>query len=173
MKELILTQLLPPLFDFIVIALLSAISAVFYRWTGIQIEAKHRDALQSALANGAKLLLQPGGSADDAIDYVLRSVPDALKRFGKLSRPDIHSLLEPHILALPTLPGAVETPNDRLQVVVSSAVTPDTVMEQVEKGVHKGLEALRRTSGRGGYTGSPISHPVAGVVLDPGPLQRD
>lgn len=173
MKELILTQLLPPLFDFIVIALLSAISAVFYRWTGIQIDAKHRDALQSALANGAKLLLQPGGSADDAIDYVLRSVPDALKRFGKLSRPEVHSLLEPHILALPTLPSSFKTPNIHLSELVGSAADmPDAVIVHIEKSIQKRFEDFLNRP-RGGFTGTTPSAPAAGVVLDPGPLQRD
>lgn len=106
MKELIMSQLLPQVFDFLILGLLATISLMAKRWFGVTVEAKHRDALQSALANGARLLLQPGGSIDDGVDYVLRSVPDALKRFGKTSPDDIRELLEPHILNLPTLPGA-------------------------------------------------------------------
>ena len=107
MKELLMSQLLPQLFNFLIVGLLAVISTMAHRWFGISIEGKHRDALQSALANGARLLLQPGGTIDDAIEYVLQSVPDALKRFGKSSPDDIRTLLEPHILALPKLPGLI------------------------------------------------------------------
>jgi hypothetical protein len=104
MKELLMLQLLPQLLNFLIVGLLAMISAIAHRWFGISVEGKHREALQSALANGARLLLQPGGTIEEAIDYVLRSVPDALKRFGKTSPDDIRTLLEPHILSLPKQP---------------------------------------------------------------------
>ena len=123
MKELLMTQLLPELINYLLVLLLGAIFALFHRWTGIQIDAKHRDALQSALANGAKLLLQPGGTIDDALNYVLQSVPDALKRF-RLSDDRVRELLEPHVLSLPKLPEVVagsrnlflDTPGVRFKV---------------------------------------------------------
>jgi hypothetical protein len=49
----------------------------------IDVEARHREALQSALTNGAMLALSRGYTgkiaADAVIDYVLDSVPDAVK----------------------------------------------------------------------------------------------
>ncbi|SOC41598.1 hypothetical protein SAMN05892877_10920 [Rhizobium subbaraonis] len=100
MLQTILQQLVPPLIDAVVPLLLAFLSAVILRLTGFEIEAKHRAALQSALANAAKLLLMPGTSVDDAIDYVERSVPDALTRFKARDRPRIAELLAPHIAAL-------------------------------------------------------------------------
>ena len=77
------------------IALLVAwLSGKLSKLTGIQIEAKHREALQSALANGATYgLNKVGGYLDGknidlknkaiaaAVVYVQQSVPDALKHF--------------------------------------------------------------------------------------------
>lgn len=61
------------------------------RWR-IDIEAKHRDALHSALNTGVGLVIDtvqkhPGVLAPDLattkiVDYVNRSVPDALKKLG-------------------------------------------------------------------------------------------
>lgn len=101
MLQMILQQLVPPLVDAVVPLLLLLLSGLIFRFTGIEIEAKHRLALQSALANAAKLLLIPGNSVDDAIDYVQTSVPDALTRFKARDRPRIAELLAPHIAALP------------------------------------------------------------------------
>ena len=51
----------------------------------IDVEARHREALQSALTNGALLAIsnkKTGGDAVDAVlDYTLDSVPDAVKHF--------------------------------------------------------------------------------------------
>ncbi len=51
------------------------------RW-GIEIEARHREALQSALMSGASAALSRRLSWDETmkavLDYVRRSVPDAL-----------------------------------------------------------------------------------------------
>lgn len=68
---------------------------------GLQIEAAQRDALQTALTNAAGLILSKvGGKLDEtnvgpnspivrsAVDYVLRSAPEALDYFG-LSPTDI------------------------------------------------------------------------------------
>lgn len=82
----------------------------FHDLTGIQIEAKHREALQSALRNGANLALDklPGGGTIDvksapvaaAIRYVLESVPDAVKYF-ELTPDKIADLLKPKLVAPP------------------------------------------------------------------------
>jgi hypothetical protein len=61
----------------------------------IDIEAKHREALQAALTNAAGLVInRAGGMASalalpgrnpliiEGVDYVVKSAPDALKHFG-------------------------------------------------------------------------------------------
>ena len=63
-------------------------------WTSIEIEARHREALQSALANAARIVLA-GGSTLDGIQYVEKSVPDALKALKAEHR--VGELLKPHI----------------------------------------------------------------------------
>lgn len=84
----------------------------FHDLTGMNIEAKHREALQSALRNGANLVLDkiPDHVAIDVrstavakgIDYVLGSVPDAVKYF-ELSPEKIAELLKPKIVAPPSV----------------------------------------------------------------------
>ncbi|SFV33112.1 hypothetical protein SAMN05216456_1889 [Devosia crocina] len=76
------------------------IAARYQQWTGRQIEAKHREALQSALENGVRFAIQevlrqrPQATAADitttyrevitetAGQYVRDSVPEALRHFG-------------------------------------------------------------------------------------------
>ncbi|MEN5083699.1 hypothetical protein ABE438_14545 [Bosea sp. TWI1241] len=71
------------------------ISARVYAWTGVNIEARHREALHSAIMTGvnaglAKVGDAIGGKAIDvrstaaaqAINYVLGAVPDAVRFFG-------------------------------------------------------------------------------------------
>ncbi|MCO5730064.1 hypothetical protein [Rhizobium sp. SSA_523] len=86
-----------------IVELVSVLIAFFVAWlsakvtklTGMQIEAKHREALQMALANGANYGLNKVGGYLDAKDvnlknqalaaavaYVQQSVPDALTHFG-------------------------------------------------------------------------------------------
>lgn len=61
----------------------------------IEIDARHRDALQAALTNAAGLVInRAGGMAGalalptrnpliiEGVDYVVKSAPDALKHFG-------------------------------------------------------------------------------------------
>lgn len=68
----------------------------------IDIEARHREALQTALTNGAGLLIEKAPDLAEGIrinvrneklaggiEYVLRSAPDALKYFGLLDPSDI------------------------------------------------------------------------------------
>jgi hypothetical protein len=62
---------------------------------GIDIEARHREALQAALTNAAGLVINRTGGAVGAlhlpthnpiiaegVDYVVKAAPDALKHFG-------------------------------------------------------------------------------------------
>ncbi|WP_017999946.1 hypothetical protein [Paracoccus sp. N5] len=62
-----------------------AAAAARRKW-GIEIEAKHREALQSALLNGARLALRHELDGKAAIDlilsYIRQSVPDAIGNLG-------------------------------------------------------------------------------------------
>lgn len=62
-----------------------AAAAARRKW-GIEIEARHREALQSALMNGARLALRhelTGKAAVDLIlNYIRSSVPDAIGNLG-------------------------------------------------------------------------------------------
>lgn len=62
---------------------------------GIDIEARHREALQAALTNAAGLVINRAGGSIGAlhlptsntmiaegVDYVVKAAPDALKHFG-------------------------------------------------------------------------------------------
>lgn len=62
---------------------------------GIDIEARHREALQAALTNAAGLVINRAGGAvgalhlpthnpmiTEGVDYVVKAAPDALKHFG-------------------------------------------------------------------------------------------
>lgn len=109
---LLIEQVLMPLIVAAIGAALTWAAARFHQWTGIQIEAKHRQALQSALENGARygieILRERGGQIDwrdptlmqgimdDAIEYVSNSVPDAIRHFG-LSIPQLEQLLRPKL----------------------------------------------------------------------------
>lgn len=79
-------------------------------WTGINIEAKHREALQSALLNGARAIMvkyTPQGMKIDianapireGVEFVLSSVPDAVKYFG-LTPDEIEKHLMPKLGSL-------------------------------------------------------------------------
>lgn len=99
------------------------ITRLLHSWTGIQIEARHRDALQSALMNGARSAIAgytPNGVRIDlkhpvvseGVRFVLSSVPDAVKYFG-LSPADIERHLLPKIAvvtteAAPAKPAVIE-----------------------------------------------------------------
>ena len=90
--------------------------------TGIEIEAKHRDALQSALESAARTaVLKLGSSAVSGqgrgivVDYVRRSVPDAVREFG-LDDSTIERLALPKIekVAGDIIGGALGEAADRL-----------------------------------------------------------
>lgn len=85
------------------LAIVSVIAAAIVGWLAellrrkfnLDIDAAHRDALQTALTNGAGLLLGKAGGAladkkldlksaalAEAVNYVLQAVPDAIRHFG-------------------------------------------------------------------------------------------
>jgi hypothetical protein len=100
----ILAVLLTALVPFAVAAFVK-----LFQKLGIDIEAQHRQALQSALENavaaalaGKKDTLEAQGFLSlgnplmgIALSYVFRSVPDAIKKFG-LDEAGIIELLKPH-----------------------------------------------------------------------------
>ena len=85
--SLILTAVLPPLLDIAglaVAAVLVRVSLVAKQRWGLEIEARHRDALHSALMSGVRAALAGGltgrAAVDAAIEHAARSVPDAIGR---------------------------------------------------------------------------------------------
>lgn len=80
----------------ILAAMLVAALTKWMQKMGIDIEAKNRDALQSALANAAMVAVK-GGSTRQGVEYVKSSVPDAVKSFG-LDDAQIKDLITPHIV---------------------------------------------------------------------------
>lgn len=86
---------------------------------GIDIEARHREALQAALTNAAGLAIAKAGDlslairlpqghdlVEDGLDYVRKSAPDAMKHFG-LSPTEVREKLRAKIgvLAAGALPA--------------------------------------------------------------------
>ncbi len=85
----LLTALAPSLLDLAGVALTALIGFAtvrFQRWTGIQIEARHREALHSAIMTAARVAvarkLAPDAAGDFVSSYVRGSVPEALKRLA-------------------------------------------------------------------------------------------
>lgn len=87
MLDNILAALAPHLLEVIggaLTLLLGLLFAQIRAKTGIDIEARHREALHSALMTGIRLALSKGLKPQDAvkiaIGYAEQSVPDALRR---------------------------------------------------------------------------------------------
>ncbi|EGJ20503.1 hypothetical protein RSWS8N_00455 [Cereibacter sphaeroides WS8N] len=85
----LLTALTPSLLDLVGVALTALIGFAtvrIQRWTGIQIEARHREALHSAIITAARLAVARKLAPDEATEfvssYVRNSVPDALKQLA-------------------------------------------------------------------------------------------
>ncbi|QCP84370.1 hypothetical protein EYE35_01370 [Cereibacter sphaeroides] len=85
----LLTALAPSLLDLAGVALTALIGFAtlrFQRWTGIQIEARHREALHSAIMTAARVAvarkLAPDAATEFVASYVRDSVPDALKQLA-------------------------------------------------------------------------------------------
>ncbi|MEL5879771.1 hypothetical protein [Cereibacter sphaeroides] len=85
----LLTTLMPSLLDLAGVALTALIGFAtvrFQRWTGVQIEARHREALHSAIMTAASLAVARGLTSDAATEfvsgYMRASVPEALERLA-------------------------------------------------------------------------------------------
>ena len=99
MKQLLLEAFLPVAATFasaIIPIVVGLLYQRLHQWTGMEIEARHREALQSALANAA-LIVVAGAGKQAGIDYVMASVPDALKALNVGTIGHIEDLLEPHL----------------------------------------------------------------------------
>lgn len=113
----VITDILTPIIAIAVSILvplaIAALVKLFQKW-GIDIEAQHREALQSALHNAALVAVgkltgkEPVGATtlrnelarvpvNMAVDYVQKSVPDAIGKFG-LDQNKIVNLLQPHLV---------------------------------------------------------------------------
>lgn len=109
-QDQIIGQVLAVLIPVIVTALLGWAAILYARITGKELEAKHRQALQSALENGVRWAIQQvlngklskDGTVPDsakvsviaaAQDYVTASVPDAVRKF-QISQPTMTKLVE-------------------------------------------------------------------------------
>ncbi len=104
MWETYLEILAPVLSVLVGIFVTAGIPAVF-QWMkklGLDVEARHRDALQSALQNAAMLALARAGVKGaipfEAVEYVRQSVPDAVRKFG-LDDQKIIELIQPKVIA--------------------------------------------------------------------------
>ncbi len=85
----LLNALTPSLLDLagvVLTALIGFATVRFQHWTGIQIEARHREALHSAIMTAARVAVARGLTREVAAEfvssYVRASVPDALKRLS-------------------------------------------------------------------------------------------
>ncbi|EKX55711.1 hypothetical protein D516_3981 [Rhodobacter sp. AKP1] len=85
----LLTALMPSILDLAGVALTALIGFAtlrFQRWTGIQIEARHREALHSAIMTAARVAVARGLTREVATEFVSSyaraSVPEALKRLS-------------------------------------------------------------------------------------------
>jgi len=76
-------------------AIVGWLAELLRRKFNLDIDAAHREALQTALTNGAGLLIGKAGNAvagkkldlksaalAEAVNYVLQAVPDAIRHFG-------------------------------------------------------------------------------------------
>ena len=81
-----LAPYLPTLMDLVLIPFIVALCVRGLKMLGLDMEAKHREALHSALTSGAQLALKHELTGKAAIDLILRyvvsSVPDAIKGLG-------------------------------------------------------------------------------------------
>lgn len=110
MTTVLLASILPHLASgamAILVPLIVALIVKQFQKIGIDIEAKNREALQSALENAAAVAIShtkgspvtptPTASVTNvAVDYVKTSVPGAIKKFS-LNEEKIKKLLEPHL----------------------------------------------------------------------------
>jgi len=106
----IIAQVVAAILPLVVTALLTWAAILYARITGKELEAKHREALQSALTSGLNWAIQQvlngklnkDGTVPDnakaqvlakAQQYVTTSVPQAVQHF-KISQPTMEKLVE-------------------------------------------------------------------------------
>lgn len=105
-----ITPYILALFGAVITAAITWATKKLSDWTGITIEANHREALQSALMNGARFALAKATPTElkldlknatlaSAVRFVLDSVPDAVAYFG-LTPEDIERHLAPKVAAI-------------------------------------------------------------------------
>jgi hypothetical protein len=112
MKELV--EALLPIITILVGAFTTIGSAALVQYMsklGLDKEALNRDALQSALYNAAMIAVMKGVGLrtdglpiivpQEAVNYVLKSTPDAVKKFG-LTENQIADMIVPKIVAAVT-----------------------------------------------------------------------
>lgn len=115
----VLEHVVLPLATVVITALIGWIASLVRKWTGIEVEAKRRQALQSALMNGVRYAIQQlstGGKIvdlssdewrerliEESMDYIESSVPDALEYFHVWGRDALRRLVLPKI----PLPGEI------------------------------------------------------------------
>lgn len=109
-QDNIIAQVAAVVIPLLVTAALGWIAILYTRITGRNLEAKHREALQSALTNGLNWALQqvldgklnPDGTVPAAAkpaviakaqEYVVSSVPDAVQKF-QITQPTLEKLVE-------------------------------------------------------------------------------
>ena len=88
----VLQPVIVDLLMFVILALAGWVMSKLPEKWRVEIEAKHREALHKALDTGIGLLIDtaqkhpavagPDMALDTVLDYVERSVPDAIKRLG-------------------------------------------------------------------------------------------
>lgn len=109
LQDQFLGQVLSYVIPLVVAAILGWLVTLYARVTGKELEAKHREALQSALVNGLNWAIQQvlngnlnkDGTVPEnqkaavvatAQQYVVSSVPDAVKKFH-ISQPTMEKLI--------------------------------------------------------------------------------
>jgi len=75
------------IFGLLITLLIGWIAKRLRDWTGIQIEARHREALHSALMTGVRYAIErnlpPAAAVDTAVSYAQRiGAPDAIAALG-------------------------------------------------------------------------------------------
>ncbi|MDO6587316.1 hypothetical protein Q4543_17530 [Salipiger sp. 1_MG-2023] len=80
------TPAIVALFGALLTAIINSAAATLKAKTGIEIEARHRDALHAAILSGVNVALSEGLEPSELLErgvaYAKRSVPDAIQHFA-------------------------------------------------------------------------------------------